>query len=76
MKELGKKLLRIWKAIIRPIGIFNSYLLLTVVYLVIVPIFSLKRIADPLGLRLRKDGSYWERRKPVDLTVDRFCRPF
>jgi hypothetical protein len=76
MKEFGKKLLRIWKAIFRPIGVFNSYLLLTVLYLFIVPIFSLKRIVDPLGLRFGKDGSYWVPRKPVDFTLDRFYRPF
>jgi len=76
MKEFGKKALRVWKAIFRPIGVFNSYLLLTVLYLVIIPIFSLRRIVDPLGMRITKGGSYWQKRRPVEMTLERFTRPF
>ena len=76
MAEYKNKYLRAWMKIVRPIGIFQTWLIVTAVYVVVVPVFSLKRFTDPLRLRLRGD-SYWEPRKPLDkLSLDRFHRPF
>ncbi len=68
------KFLRGWMKIVRPIGIVQTYILISIFYFVIVPIWSLGRITDPLRLRLKKDGSsYWEqRRQQGDLSIERF----
>ncbi len=76
MPEYKSKFMRRWMAIVRPIGVFQTYLIMTVVYVLIVPFFSLKRIVDPLRLRLRGD-TYWEpRKKQEDLTLERYYKPF
>ncbi len=51
--------------------------LLTVLFVLLLPIFSLIRFADPLRLRLKPPGeSYWEDHKHHDATLDRTARPF
>jgi len=71
------KFLRGWMKIVRPIGVFQTYLIMTVIFVVVVPFFSLKRVLDPLRLRIRREGSYWEPRRPLeDLSLERFHRPF
>jgi len=47
---------------------------LTVLYFVVLPVFSLIRFSDPLRLRLKKDGSYWEPHQPHEPTLERMHR--
>jgi len=75
MREYKNKYLRAWMKIVRPIGIFQTYLIMTLVYLLVIPVFSLGRVTDPLRLRLRKDGTYWLPRKDEGaVTVERMQR--
>lgn len=55
----------------------ETLVLLTLVYFLVLPLFALSRLADPLGLRQQAPGeSRWRERPPVEPTVDRFTHPF
>ena len=65
-----------WMSVVVPVGMVMSTLLLTVLFVVVLPVFTLIRLKDPLRKRLKKDGSYWEDSKPHEATIDRMMRPF
>jgi hypothetical protein len=65
-----------WMSVVVPIGIVVSTLLLTVLFVVVLPVFSLIRLKDPLRKRLKKTGSYWEASRAYEPTIDRMMRPF
>lgn len=66
-----------WMSIALLIGLVMSTILLTVLFLVLLPVFSIVvRAADPLRRRLKIDGSYWEDYKPHESTLERMRRPF
>jgi hypothetical protein len=45
---------------------------MTVIYFLIVPIFSLMRFSDPLKLKLKKNSSsYWENKKEIDTSLEK-----
>ena len=54
-----------WKVIAKRIGAFQSRVILTLFYVLIVPVFALivKLFKDPLHLRSHKGESYWIERK-------------
>ncbi len=54
-----------WKVIAKKIGAFQSRVILTLFYVLIVPVFALivKLFKDPLHLRSHKGESYWIERK-------------
>ena len=61
----------IWKvvlAITKPIGRFQTWLLLTLFYIVfLAPVAIIfKWCADPLHLRLRKGSNWWPKTEPPD----------
>jgi hypothetical protein len=74
----ARQLWQAWRRAARAIGRFNTLVILTVIYIVVVPLFALWRLRDPLGLRLlprdradADDGqSYWRDRPRVDQTPD------
>ncbi len=72
------RVLAAWKRITQPIGRFQTQLLVTVLYFVIVPVFSLIRLVDPLRLRLWKQKrvatTYWRPRAPVVHDLKTFRR--
>lgn len=50
---------------------------LTIVFVLVLPVFALVRFADPLRAKLRRDGStYWEKPSVYEPTLDRMRRPF
>jgi hypothetical protein len=52
-------------------------LLLTLVYFLALPLFSLCRLADPLKLSRRsREASTWRPRRPVEASVERFSHLF
>ena len=65
-----------WMSATVPMGMVMSTLLLTVLFVVVLPVFTLIRLKDPLRKRLIKGGSYWEDSKPHEATIDRMMRPF
>jgi hypothetical protein len=55
----------------------QALLLLTLVYFLALPLFSLCRLADPLRLSRRKwEAGTWRPRPPVEPTVERFSHLF
>ncbi len=66
-----------WMSVTVRIGIVMSTILLTVLFVLLLPIFSLiVRVGDPLRKRLFAGGTYWEKYKGHDATVERMRRPF
>lgn len=66
-----------WMTVANAMGIVMSTALLTVLFVVLLPWFSLVvRFGDPLRKRLKSEGSYWEDYKPRQPTIDRLRRPF
>ncbi len=61
-----------WKVIAHAIGTFQARLILSVLYLVILPPFALIRRlgADPLGRRPTSGPTYWRLRPPDGPTLD------
>ncbi len=65
------------RAVGRRVARVQTRVLLTLVYFLVLPLFALSRLADPLGLRSpKRDESLWGRRPPVEPTVERFTHLF
>jgi hypothetical protein len=58
------------------VGTVTSFLLLSVLYFAVLPVFSLIRLTDPLRLRLSSSGTYWEKPTEHEATLERMSRPF
>ncbi len=59
------------------IGTVASAIVLSVLFVVLLPAFSLIRFADPLRLKRKPPGdSYWEDHRPHESTLERTLRPF
>ena len=66
-----------WMSAVVPIGVAMSTVLLTLLFVLLLPVFSLiVRFGDPLRRRLRGQHSYWEVYKPYEPTLERTKRPF
>jgi hypothetical protein len=72
----GKGLYVAWMTITVPIGIVMSTILLTVLFVFLLPLFSLiVRLGDPLRKRLG-NGTYWENYNRREPTLERMRRLF
>jgi hypothetical protein len=72
----GRKLYVLWMTVTVPVGVVMSTLLLSVLYFLFLPVFSLiVRRHDPLRKRMG-GASYWEDHKTHEPTLDRMRRPF
>jgi len=58
------------------LGMAMTTVLLSVLFVILLPFFSLIRLADPLRLKPKSSGSYWEDPTPHDATLERTRRPF
>jgi len=66
-----------WMSITVPIGIVMTTILLTVLFFVLLPVFSLVvRLSDPLRKKLTRAESYWEDYRRYEPTLERMRRPF
>ena len=60
-----------WKRFANKIARVQTVVLMTIVYFLLVPFFSLIRLSDPLKLRInKKSASYWEPKKEIDPSLD------
>jgi hypothetical protein len=65
-----------WMTATAPVGIVMSTILLTVLFVLILPVFSLiVRMSDPLRKKLG-GATYWEDYKAHEPTLERMRRPF
>ncbi|MFQ5591061.1 MAG: hypothetical protein ACE5HE_07865 [Phycisphaerae bacterium] len=66
-----------WMSVVVPIGVAMSTLLLTLLFVFLLPVFSVAvRFGDPLRKRRTAEGSYWEDYKHYEPTLERMKRPF
>ena len=73
---LGKHVYVGWMTAAMYLGIVMSTLMLSLLYFVLLPVFSLIRLKDPLRMKLKTGGSYWEPHMPADTSLERMRRPF
>lgn len=67
----------VWMTLGMKIGVVASTILLTVLFVILLPVFSMiVRFGDPLRKKLFAGGTYWENHKPHDPTLERTQRPF
>ncbi len=70
-----RALYRAWMAFARALGRINTVLVLTLIYFLVLPVFSLLRFKDPLRLR-RGRPTRWLERPPVERSLERFTHPY
>ena len=74
---IARRVYIVWMSVAMPIGIVMTVVLLTALFVVLLPVFCLVvRAGDPLRRRLTTDQTYWEGYKPYENTLDRMERPF
>lgn len=79
MKNFFKMVWDRWKRVARVIGRFNTRVLLTLFYFLIVgPTFIGLKLAgrDPLKLRMARGARYWEEYEAASSEVDQARRQF
>jgi len=73
---VGRPVYIAWMTVTVPIGIIMSTVLLTVLFVFLLPLFSvILRRGDPLRKKLG-GTTYWENYKPYEHTLDRMRRLF
>jgi len=66
-----------WMSVAFFIGGIMTVVMLSVLFIVLLPVFSLIRLGDPLRLKLKPPGeSYWEDHVHHESTPERTLRPF
>ena len=74
---LGRRVYVVWMTMGALVGTVTTFVLLSVLFVVFLPWFSLIRFKDPLRLKLARRGdSYWEPPDPHESTLERMIRPF
>jgi hypothetical protein len=72
---LARRLYVAWMIMGMVLGAGMSIVLLSLMFFLVLPVFSLIRLNDPLRLK-RRDASYWEVPRPHEPTLERMMRPF
>ena len=65
-----------WMSLVVPIGIFMTTIGMTLIFVIVLPVFSLIRFSDPLRKKLHHGETYWEDPRPYEPTLERMTRPF
>ena len=66
-----------WMSVVVPIGVVMSTLMLTLLFVLLLPVFSLiVRFGDPLRKKLTTQKSYWEEYRRYEPTLERMKRQF
>ncbi len=74
---VAKPVYVIWMSIAVPIGLVMSTLMLSVLFFLLLPVFSIiVRSGDPLRKKLNSGESYWEDYRHYEPTLERMRRPF
>jgi hypothetical protein len=62
---------RKWKRVTQRIAAGQTFILISLMYFLIIPFFSLIRLSDPLKIKPdKKSKSYWEPKKTVDTSIN------
>jgi hypothetical protein len=74
---LAKPVYVAWMTVTVPVGIVVSTVFLTLLFFIVLPLFSIVvRAGDPLRRRLTRGDTYWEDHKPYEPTLERMNRLF
>jgi hypothetical protein len=73
---LARRLYVAWMTVGMVLGTGMSFVLLTLMFFLVLPVFSLIRFKDPLRMKRRGAASYWEEPKPREASIERMMRPF
>ena len=66
-----------WMTVAVGVGTVVSTILLTLLFVFLLPVFSIiVRLGDPLRKKRKPHGTYWEDYKPHEPTIERMKRPF
>lgn len=65
-----------WMTIAMWVGTVVTTVLLSVLFFLLLPVFSLIRFKDPLRLKLGTQQSYWEDHKVEEISLERMRRIF
>jgi len=71
MSDFLKRFWQGWKKFAHVLGVAQTYVIVTLFYWLIVPVFSLIRLQNPLRLRQPADRSFWIKRKPAGNSLER-----
>ncbi len=76
MRDIMWSLWQGWKAIASRIGHWQSRLILSLIYFVVLPPVALgiRLLADPLGLKGKSGGKGWQSREYPTLTLEQARR--
>ncbi len=72
----GRVVYVVWMTAATYMGAVMTFVMLSVLFVVLLPVFTLIRFKDPLRMKLSKDGSYWEDHQHHESTLERTIRPF
>ncbi|MHC4066283.1 MAG: hypothetical protein ACYSUQ_08685 [Planctomycetota bacterium] len=73
----GRSIYVRWMAGASYLGMVMTFVLLSLLFVVLLPVFSLIRLKDPLRIGLaRRNASYWEDHEHHESTLERTARPF
>lgn len=76
-RGLAARVYVVWMSIGMCLGAIMTFILMSVLFVILLPIFSLIRLQDPLRLKLKPPGeSYWEECREHEPTLERTARPF
>jgi hypothetical protein len=60
-----------WKRFANKLGKIQTIILMSIIYFLIVPFFSLIRLVDPLKIKIKKkSASYWEPKEEIGISID------
>ncbi|GJM23701.1 MAG: hypothetical protein DHS20C16_01160 [Phycisphaerae bacterium] len=66
-----------WMSVGMFLGGIMTFVMMSVLFIVLLPIFTLIRFKDPLRMKLKPPGeSYWEDYREHEPTLERTARPF
>lgn len=66
-----------WMSAAMFMGMIMTFLVLSVLFIILLPWFSFIRLADPLGIKPKPDGeSYWRDHVDQEPVLERVARPF
>ena len=67
----------VWMTAAMKIGIVMTFVMLSALFVILLPLFSLIRLLDPLGMKLKPEGeSYWQDHVDQEPNLERVARPF
>lgn len=77
-RSIGVPFYVVWMQIAVAIGNVTTPIFFTILFVVMLPLFSLIRLKDPLRFKLKPgpNESYWEEHKFHEDTIERAMRPF